>query len=128
MPLVAGRFAANPRLQQVAENNPPMKQGERGEAVAIVQQALVDLGFAMPVTTNGGRKLADGIFGNETTRVVNQFQMANQLGVDGTVGRNTMAALDRLIQARSAVKQSETAATRGRDFTLKTAKSDDSLA
>ena len=122
MPLHSGRFTQNKRLQQAAENNPSMKQGEKGDAVAIVQQALVDLGFSMPITTHHGGSLADGIFGHETTGVVKQFQTANGLAVDGIVGRKTLAKLDELIIAQASAKEVETRIFARRDFTLKTAK------
>ncbi len=51
----------------------------------------------MPITTSGGRKLADGIFGSETTRVVRQFQTLNGLQADGIVGRQTLQVLEQLI-------------------------------
>ena len=122
MALRAGRFSRNARLDRAASNSPAMKQGEKGEAVAIVQQALVDLGFAMPNTTNGGRSLADGIFGSETARSVRQFQSANGLGVDGSVGRDTLTRLNERILAQSTLRQTEFRSGARREFTLKTAK------
>jgi len=100
MPLTSPRFALDPRLQNAAENNPPMRFGERGDSVATVQRSLVDLGYFMPITTKGGRSWPDGIFGAETKRVVGQFQMDNGLDSDGVVGRHTMARLDQLIDAK----------------------------
>lgn len=96
MPLTSPRFAGSPRLQKAAENNPPLKKGETGEPVAAVQQALIDLGYAMPVTVkkNG---TPDGIFGQETFNVVWNFQAKHGLGKDGVVGRNTLAKLDELL-------------------------------
>jgi peptidoglycan hydrolase-like protein with peptidoglycan-binding domain len=94
MALNAPRFNQDKRLQQAAENSPPLKQGERGEAVAIVQLALTDLGFNMPITTSNGTKMPDGIFGQETARVVSEFQRVSGLKVDGLVGRNTLARLE----------------------------------
>jgi peptidoglycan hydrolase-like protein with peptidoglycan-binding domain len=122
MALRAGRFSKNARLEQASNNKPSMKQGEKGEAVAIVQQALVDLGFAMPNTTNNGRSLADGIFGSETVRVVSQFQAANRIAVDGRVGRDTLAKLDELILAQSAQKEAKSRLLSRNEFTLRTAK------
>ncbi len=94
MALNSMRFAFDARLQQVSENNPTMKRGERGEPVATVQGALVDLGYKMPVTTNNGRRQPDGIFGAETEGVVRQYQRDKRLDPDGIVGRHTLAALD----------------------------------
>lgn len=97
MPLNSPRFSNNKRLQQVSITQPSMKQGEKGEAIAIVQMALVDLGFSMPLTTANGQKLPDGIFGNETARVVRLFQSTNALEPDGVVGPKTLARLEQLI-------------------------------
>jgi hypothetical protein len=94
MALKSMRFAFDKRLEQVSQNNPTMKYGERGDAVASVQGALVDLGYSMPVTTSGGRNSPDGIFGAETERVVRQYQRDEGLDADGIVGRFTIAALD----------------------------------
>src|ERR1700730_15623706 len=107
MPLRAGRFSTNARLQNASKSSPSLKQGEKGAAVAIVQQALVDLGFAMPRTTNNGRNLTDGIFGEETARVVKKFQGNFGLVVDGIAGRQTLAKLDDLILAQSELRNLE---------------------
>jgi peptidoglycan hydrolase-like protein with peptidoglycan-binding domain len=74
-----------------------MKPGEKDEAVAIVQQALVDLGFVMPIITGNGQMLADEIYGPETTSVDRKFQTTFGLAVDGVVGRQTLHKLDELI-------------------------------
>ena len=107
MALQLSRFGRNGRLQKASENSPPLKQGENGEAVAIVQQALIDLGYVMPITTNGGRNLADGIYGAETASVVRQFQATYGLDSDGIVGRQTLAMLEQLIQALLAAERAE---------------------
>jgi peptidoglycan hydrolase-like protein with peptidoglycan-binding domain len=96
MPLSSPRFNRNPRMLQAAENSPPIKFGETSEAVRIMQMALVDLGFPMPITTKSGTQLADGIFGKETLHCVRVFQEMNGLTVDGIAGRNTLATLEEL--------------------------------
>lgn len=122
MALRSGRFAKNARLVQVSNNNPSMRQGEKGEAVAIVQQSLVDLGFAMQITTKNGLSLADGIFGQETFRVVKQFQTQNGLTADGIVGRNTIAMLDDLIVAQSTATTGSQSLQSRSQFAVTTAK------
>ena len=97
--LQSPRFAGNTRLEAVFDNAPPMSEGESGEPVKIVQQALIDDGFSMPISI---RKLGepDGIFGSETFKTVQGFQTKYSLlenGVaDGVVGRHTMGKLDEL--------------------------------
>lgn len=76
------------RLEQAARNAPTIRFGERHrEAVRTVQRALIQLGFNMAAG-------ADGLFGPQTRNAARAFQGRNRLGVDGIVGRNTMARLD----------------------------------
>ena len=96
MALTSPRFAGNQRLQSAALNSPAMCWGERGQAVAIVQQAYVDLGHAMPNSTVATGTM-DGIFGKETYSVTRHFQSRHGLGVDGIVGKQTLAKLDALL-------------------------------
>jgi len=60
----------------------------RGEDVADLQLRLGNLGFDA-----GG---LDGIYGPDTEAAVRDFQHNQGLNADGTVGRSTIAALDRL--------------------------------
>ena len=64
MPLTSPRFAGNARLQSAAENRPPLKIGEpKGQAVELLQQALADLGYQMPISfrdRQAGRDLRQG--------------------------------------------------------------------
>lgn len=60
-----------------------------GRGVQAIQQALHDLGYALPLDG------ADGVFGKETKAAVKSFQSANSLVDDGEVGKLTMSALDK---------------------------------
>ncbi len=101
MALRSHRFAGLPRLEAAANNKPPLKQGERGEAVRRMQQALVDYGLDMPVTTRRGMGPPDGIFGDETRRTVLEFQKREHLDQDGIAGRQTIGRLDELFTVSS---------------------------
>lgn len=102
MPLFSPRFTGNDRIAKAAANNPPFKAGEpKNRGVEILQLALSDLGFRMPKSIKKPGA-ADGIFGDETTRVVMAFQTANGLKADGVVGTATLSRLDTLFLARSA--------------------------
>lgn len=101
MALTSLRFASNARLLAASENKPSLKVGERGDAIAIVQMALSDLGFALPKSTADGKQLPDGVFGPETDAAMRSFQAKNGLTVDGVVGRQTLAILESLIVAQS---------------------------
>lgn len=69
-----------PTIAEVRDGKGVLKLGERGPAVAKVQQLL--------------HIAADGIFGQQTRHAVEQFQHAHHLTVDGIVGRHTIEALD----------------------------------
>jgi hypothetical protein len=105
MPLTSPRFAGDARLQRAVDNNPPLKLGEpQGSGVAAVQQAFADLGYELPITFAQGS--ADGIYGNETTRIVRQFQIDQGFppsGWDGRAGRDTLTRLDQLFPPPSPV-------------------------
>jgi peptidoglycan hydrolase-like protein with peptidoglycan-binding domain len=96
MALRSPRFVDNPRLQRASENNPPLRSGETGEAVRLVQQALIDLGFPMPISIRRYGS-PDGIYGNETAGRVREFQTKHGLSPDGVAGRQTLGKLDALL-------------------------------
>jgi peptidoglycan hydrolase-like protein with peptidoglycan-binding domain len=98
MALSSPRFKRDPNLRLAANNQPSLKVGARGEAVKILQQALIDLGFAMPRSNTGG--FPDGIYGSETEATVKAFQRANALSADGIAGRDTLLRLDQIYAAR----------------------------
>jgi peptidoglycan hydrolase-like protein with peptidoglycan-binding domain len=104
--LSSPRFARDPDVKRAADNNPPIRVGARGVAVEILQRALKDLGFSMPHSTKP-TGFPDGIFGAETEATVKAFQRANNLAVDGIVGRNTLARLDEIFTAREAREAQE---------------------
>ena len=96
MVLHSMRFSNNQRLVDASDNNPAIYRGERGEGIRLIQQGLIDLGYAMPTTTRRYGS-PDGIFGGETKAKVMKFQTDNRLGRDGAVGRNTMHKLEKLL-------------------------------
>lgn len=96
MALKSTRFASNQRLQQAAKNSPPIRRGSSGQHVAVVQQAFIDLGLGMAVSTKKSGK-TDGVFGGETESRVWQFQARTGLSRDGVIGRETLEKLDELL-------------------------------
>jgi peptidoglycan hydrolase-like protein with peptidoglycan-binding domain len=101
MTFQCGRFSSNADMVRASQNMPPFRQGSKGEGVRVLQMAFIDLGFAMPRSTNGGHSLPDGIFGSETVQVTIAFQKANLLKGDGIVGTQTLARLDALMALKS---------------------------
>ena len=61
-----------------------LKKGSKNADVKFLQQSLAKLGYVISV---------DGIFGNDTERIVIRFQNDNNLSPDGVVGTNTWAVL-----------------------------------
>jgi len=82
-------------LRDVFSGAATMTAGASGEAVAMLQQALIVLGH-LTGTTGPGRDGADGSYGGATTAAVNAFQVAEGLApaTFGTVDRATMRCLD----------------------------------
>jgi hypothetical protein len=99
--LTSPRFRDNQRLQQAANNNPPIRSGEQGLAVQLVQKALIELGFSLPISTKKGTREPDGVFGAETRDAVVKFQRVNDLVDDGILGKNTLQSLDGYFQESS---------------------------
>lgn len=97
--LTSPQFRASQRLQQAANDDPPMRRGEQGEAVKLLQQALLDRGYNLPISTQRSGA-PDGMFGPETFHVLQSFQTAYGLAHDGIAGRFTLTLLDEL-QAQS---------------------------
>lgn len=70
---------------KASKNN--LSKGAKGELVKIMQMALICKGYSL--ASYG----ADGSFGNYTKAVLEEFQKANGLTVDGICGKNTWKAL-----------------------------------
>ena len=62
-----------------------LRKGDTGDAVAQLQEALIQLGYL------SGK--ADGTYGTQTVNAVKAFQKANGLTADGTAGQETQRAL-----------------------------------
>lgn len=89
MPLTNPRFAGDPVLEACFAGEHRMMAPETGPAVAKVQRALLDLGFALPV--HG----ADGRFSDETGAAVVAYKTDRTIFPnDAVIGRKTMGSLD----------------------------------
>ena len=105
MALANPRFSSNRELAAAANNKPSLKRGAKGEGVAILQQALLDLGFALPVSTRARSGLPDGVYGAETETAVRAFQRKNRLQQDGVAGRETLPRLETAIRVLSQAEE-----------------------
>ena len=89
VPLTNPRFAGDPVLEACLAGEHRMMAPETGPAVAKVQQALLDLGFALPVSG------ADGAFSGETAAAVAAYKTDREIFPnDPVVGPKTMMSLD----------------------------------
>ena len=86
IPVSAPSVPADDKSSTVTE--PTLRKGMKGDWVAILQNKLMVLGYALP------RYGADGDFGQETLSAVKAFQKAHGLLADGVVGKQTWAALN----------------------------------
>jgi hypothetical protein len=76
----------------VAVPSGPLKPGDSGAQVKVLQRALASLGYS-PGTI-------DGVYGTKTTDAVTRFQTSAKITADGIVGSETLQAL------RAALKSS----------------------
>lgn len=112
MALTSRRFAGAEPLQAAARNAPPLRSGAAGKGVELLQGALLDLGFPLPVSTGNGARRADGVYGNETAKAVRDFQTGEGLSADGVAGRDTLTRLDQILSAEDAKRRAVAAAER----------------
>jgi hypothetical protein len=76
---------ASPELPVPPAAALPLREGDRGRAVGVLQQALARLGY--------GIGKPDGFFGDRTKHAVELFQTASRLSADGIVGQRTAQML-----------------------------------
>lgn len=94
----------NARLEQAALGPPPIKAAPPAddvEAVRRIQRALVALGQPLPKSfPNGPDKEPDGKYGEEVFKAVLAFQqqVLPSPDWDGRAGKNTLTAMDALLQ------------------------------
>jgi peptidoglycan hydrolase-like protein with peptidoglycan-binding domain len=103
MALKSASFKNSARLQSAANNKPPLRQGESGPGVALLQFALAALGYSMPKTMS--RIVPDGIYGPETVAAVAAFQRDQRLSADGVAGHDTLGRLDDIFADRDPLCQ-----------------------
>ena len=86
------------RLQNAAQNMPPLTVGEVGQAVQLLQEVLVFLKYPLPKSTKKDGVM-DGVYGLETKIAVQAFQRKNALKDDGSAGTFTLGKLDSYLLA-----------------------------
>jgi len=87
-----------------AASSPVLRVGSRGQAVHEMQIQLQGLGYEID---------ADGVFGAGTKRIVEEFQRAEGLTVDGIAGATTLGRIERESGEHMQIDRSERAETSG---------------
>ncbi|HUG29976.1 MAG TPA: hypothetical protein VMQ65_05655 [Candidatus Limnocylindria bacterium] len=82
------RFAEEPRLEKIARGGSPLSAKDNGRTVKTVQQALIDLGFALV------RHERDGDYGAETQTAITLFRERRSIPGDKLSAR-ALGELDR---------------------------------
>ena len=99
MTLSSVRFSGMPELEAIlVDRSAQLRRGSRGRGVALVQQALLDLGESLPQFG------VDGSYERETEQAVRSYQAKRKaidrsVLVDGVVGKQTIGLLDADIDA-----------------------------
>ncbi len=101
MALISKQLAPSPILQKAANNAPPIAFGAANEGVATMQRGLIEVGYPMPISTGNGSRPPDGVYGQETGKVLKRFQSDNALVADAIAGKQTLHRLDALLLEQS---------------------------
>jgi len=82
------RFMGEPRLEKIAKGGPPLSNSDGSRTVKVIQQALIDLGFALV------QHEKDGDFGPETQTAIRLFRERRSMPGDKLTAR-ALGELDR---------------------------------
>lgn len=110
------RFANNNVFEACLDGERTLRFGSRGRPVSIMQQALVDAGFPLPV--HG----VDGIFEDETRGTLQNFQRSSSVSATGVLDPATMSSLDALFSYGAPILPSGSAANVAPTVTSETIK------
>jgi peptidoglycan hydrolase-like protein with peptidoglycan-binding domain len=90
----SARFKGDKSLAKIFDGSEVLKKGATGLKVTILQQGLVDAGFALPL------KGVSGEFNDETEAVLKKFQGAKSITATGEFDKATIIALDKHFDSR----------------------------
>ncbi len=98
MALTSPRFKNEIQLARIESGHDVLTRGATGRHVHLLQMALIDLGFPMPISTASQDFSPDGSYGRETEAAVAAFQRKNPvLKQDGKIGQKTIREIDKQI-------------------------------
>ncbi len=90
----SSRFGGDKELEAVFQGSKTLGKGSRGVAVTKIQQALVDMGYKLPIYG------VDGKFEDETAKAVEDFQKAQSLTASGEVDKTTLDKMQTIYDTR----------------------------
>ena len=93
--LSSPRFAGDEKLEGCYDDETRLNNGDKGESVRKVQQALIELGYDL------GPRGSDAVYGQRTSNAVKAFKRDERLGFEqvGDVGPGTMTRLNSIFGA-----------------------------
>jgi peptidoglycan hydrolase-like protein with peptidoglycan-binding domain len=98
-PLISEFFRQNSRFSEINNDDSVlMQKGDKGDAVKLLQQALLELNYSLPEFGD------DGSFGDETAQALKNFQIDSGMTgaeADGILGHKTLRLLDERFAAVS---------------------------
>ena len=90
-------FKNDKSIRTALQGGPPLKRGNKGSGVRILQEALIKLGYKLPNSTKSTGRL-DGHFGKETAAALKKFQRTvPRITPNGEAGATTLSALDKVL-------------------------------
>ncbi|SFG10936.1 glycoside hydrolase domain-containing protein [Sporolactobacillus nakayamae] len=87
-----------PKAQKTAKVSKLLRHGDKGESVKELQHDLIKAGYSC------GKAGADGIFGEDTEKAVEDLQRVYKVAIDGIVGDQTRAVLKKALSKKIAKK------------------------
>lgn len=92
---LAARLEGDNSLTSIFEGTTTIKEGDRGINVTKLQQALVDMGYELPIYD------VDGIFETETLAALKKFQADSGINTSGELDKETILVMDARFNERT---------------------------
>lgn len=91
----SARFQGDNSLESIFDGSKTLKKGDKGTLVVKLQQALIDMGYALP------KFGVDGDFGDETVTALKKFQGDAGVPDSGAFDKATITAMDTRFDQRT---------------------------
>lgn len=90
----SARFGGDKELEKVFNGTKTIGRGSRGTPVVKIQQALIDMGYTLPIYG------VDGKYEGETATAVKEFQRDEGIPENGTVDKTTLDKMQEVFNTR----------------------------